>query len=44
MIETIGKQNMAEDIPSVLKQSRDDLADQFLESANDDGSRKDGRA
>ena len=43
MIETIGKQNMAEDIHSVLKQSRDDFADQFLGSANNDGPRKDGR-
>jgi hypothetical protein len=35
-------QSMAEDIDDDLKQSLDDLADQFLRSAHDDGPRKDG--
>ncbi len=36
-------QSIAEDIDGALKQSLDDLADQFLGSANHDGPRKDGR-
>jgi hypothetical protein len=44
VIETIGKENIAEGIDGALKQSRDYLADQFLGSANDNGPRKDGSA
>jgi hypothetical protein len=41
VIETIGEENIAQDIDGALKKSLDWLADEFLESTVSDGARKD---